>query len=63
MTFQQLQVMGPNSNLTSEDSSMSDAAEYQRWVETNGYGEELGEPVYDPDGDAATKLLFGSRGD
>jgi len=63
MTFQQLEMM--NSNLTSaysvQDLSMSDVNEYQRWVEANGLGEELGEQVYDPDGAAAQQSLFGPK--
>lgn len=64
MTFQQLQMMNSQSlGFNAQDTSMSDANEYQRWVENNGFGEELGEPVYDPDGDAAQQQLFGARGD
>jgi hypothetical protein len=63
MTFQQLETMKSNSSLPYENGSMSDANEYKRWVEANGFTEELGEQVYDPDGAAATQQLFGARGD
>lgn len=61
MTYQQLEMMNQNSslNFNTQDTSMSDVNEYQRWVENNGLGEELGEQVYDPDGAAAAKQLFG----
>lgn len=61
MTFQQLEAMSQSTNLSSEIGSMSDFAEYQRWMESHGFTEELGEPVYDPDGDAAAQQLFGPR--
>lgn len=61
MTFQQLEMMNSNSTLNYDAGSMSDAAEYARWIENNGLGEELGEQVYDPDGAAASQQLFGAR--
>lgn len=61
MTFQQLEAMNSNLISTSDNGSMSDYNEYIRWYKENGLGEELGEPVYDPDGDAATQQLFGAR--
>ena len=63
MTYQQLEMMNSNSISTysASDLSMSDANEYKRWVDNNGFGEELGDPADDPDGAAATQQLFGPR--
>lgn len=61
MTYQQLQAMNSTyQSFSDQNTSMSDYNEWTRWMEAHGTaGEELGEPVYDPDGDAASKQLFG----
>ena len=59
MTFQNLEVMTSGSPSNPDVMSMSDLEEAERWIAAHGGIGEVGEEIYDPDGNAAQQRLFG----